>query len=1351
MGRKLSKLKQVNTLVVTLLILFGPFSLYYLFYYSSQKSYFIDRNFRLLSVLGNGIEKKVDSVGTAYSKAADEADNSFYKPGSACEPEETSVQTKRIKESLGSLIDTQRIEGTSFQLAGNPQRVESASFPKSSNASFVTLDIKQEDGARWLYFDYLGRPRPECDPVAIHYKSKLVDFMQTFLQRFRDGKDFDSVFLADSEGRVLSQWAPEEIGLTNLGVLVGKDQNKIDFDRLKQNGNAVDVVIADTDYKLFIQPVQSSLTKTSSQSDPAAKPDPQKDMNVKWVVGGLVRSDHLLSESTAISYTILIVFTFLFIMVVLSFPFLKLLFMGAKSVVRVADIYFLAFSVLMGSALLTVFLVFAFSYTDLEGTMDDQLKTLSDRIKTNFEAEIGSAGQALGNLSEDSALADQIKALGSQDQQAENPVAPDAGGCEKTRKCLVNILHDQKKNGAVASYRYFNTAFWIDPAGQQRIKWTTKPTMTPFNDVSDRPYFKNILAGRGWDLGEDGKFFLEPLYSRATSGQQVVLSMPMKNPSDWVSAMDIRPVSVLQTVLPRDLGYGYCVIDNEGRVLFHSDDSRNQVENFFRESDNDSYLRSVVLGGEKKLMNVHYLGADHRLFVQPLPKTPWSLVTFRDKQILRIGGLEFIAYAIYLFCFYAIILLVLFIFYYLSNREDRSALLWPYKKRAVNYYFSIGVNLILALVFILAILLLEKRAVLVLTVLLPVLGFLFHHYNVRRSAEFKTCGSPVQKFVEKYTPLNYRRGYVLTLVTLLFLVSVLPMLEFFKLAYDREMKLFVELGQINLARGLEDRAERIQTQYSSIGQQGLPEGESVKQFIQKRLSLEDRDASGNPGFCDVYAQFFFGSRLDVTPQPLDSSQEDGDFLVAFFERMIPFKSSTSLRVHGLTQGGLGAAGGLFHQVQDNLILRTKTRVDGMDNHPILQITSDSPLLGRARPARWWIGLAAILAGILSFLFMLIKFVGRRIFLLNTDEPTKDYAEELVEAPLLQNQLIVASSYTRKDDEILKSGYEVLDFRTMKYRENWSHGYDSPPAWNETDKTIAINYFEHKREDAKINQQKIRLVESLLALNKRVVVASTVDLAYYRFDETTAKEPQDKNSDQSLTTERAEAILRSFAPIYLEDRGDLEAFGKEIIKCQDEWSQLKAGQKKEIRRMKCLLQTVKRECQMRRYLQQAGRDILAENDFEKLTPEKIINRVKDRCNAYYFAVWDTCSKEEKLTLCNLATHQLMSSRNPTLPQLLRRGLIFRDPFLRPMSESFAKFIAARGTPSRVEAWKGEQESVAWETLKVPFLIILFAVAAFLFVSQRELYNSTLALVSAFAAGMPALFKLLGVFPGAKSGG
>ncbi len=81
----------------------------------------------------------------------------------------------------------------------------------------------------------------------------------------------------------------------------------------------------------------------------------------------------------------------------------------------------------------------------------------------------------------------------------------------------------------------------------------------------------------------------------------------------------------------------------------------------------------------------------------------------------------------------------------------------------------------------------------------------------------------------------------------------------------------------------------------------------------------------------------------------------------------------------------------------------------------------------------------------------------------------------------------------------------------------------------------------------------------------------------------------------------------------------------------------------------------------------------------------------------------------------------------------------------MNESFSRFIMSEASPEKLMAWQREGEAVSnWATLRVPFFIILVSAGAFLFVSQPELYNSTLAFVSAFAAGMPSLFKFFSLF-------
>src|SRR3954451_965121 len=101
MRRKLPNLKQLNILVVTLALLFGPFTLYYFFYFSNQKNYYINRNLRLLSVLGRGIEKKVDATANAYRTGVKDTDyRHYYKnPESPkCEVQDDSDKIADIKE-----------------------------------------------------------------------------------------------------------------------------------------------------------------------------------------------------------------------------------------------------------------------------------------------------------------------------------------------------------------------------------------------------------------------------------------------------------------------------------------------------------------------------------------------------------------------------------------------------------------------------------------------------------------------------------------------------------------------------------------------------------------------------------------------------------------------------------------------------------------------------------------------------------------------------------------------------------------------------------------------------------------------------------------------------------------------------------------------------------------------------------------------------------------------------------------------------------------------------------------------------------------------------------------------------
>ena len=1378
MKKALPSLRQVKILGITLLGLLVPFSVYYLLYSANQKEYFVRRDFRLLSVLGSGIEKKVDGIGNAYTGAAKSAARRFYLKPSASDDE-----VQKILKSQSLELD---------KMAFDPQGQEQLE---------PSLDVRQESGIQWLFFRFTEKEKGQ-PAVAVSAKTKLEDFVAPFFSRLGNGEDFDSVFLADVNGQLLYQWAPDEVHLTNFSALLGKNGAKVDFDQLKQNSNVIDVTIAETDYKLFLQPVELSFGKTNDQSN----------HKLKWAVGGLVRTSHLMSESRAISYTLLMRITFLFILIVLCFPFLKVVFMGPKDVLKMADVYLLGFATLVGSAWLTAFLMFTVAYKDLEKKMDGQLEELSAQLVDNFQDELGLAIQQLDELNKNPILTSELKQLansrkpgrrdaptdssaGSTDRlhanvqtrgsqaveghdlgesqsriRSESQTNPDViDQCPPGTKCagLTNVLNELGL--ADGPYPYFTTAFWTDKSGQQRVKWTTRSVLPSYVSIRDRSYFTNVLADRTWTYKNQplNKFFLEPVYSKATGNLQLVLSKPMPNFKDWVSSMDIGAISLVHTVLPDLLGYGYCVIDDEGKVLFHSDESRNLVENLFRESDNDTTLRAAVLARDRKPMNVQYQGRSYRIYTRPLNNTPWTLITFRDERLARSAALEFVAYAVCFFCIYASVLLIAFSFYYVLNREDRSALLWPHEKHKANYYLSVAVNLSLGLIFLLGLACGRRWLVIALILILPATGLVFHHYNVRGSKDLGKLRLAASGFLVRRFRIDYRKSYVLTLVSLLMLVSVLPMIAFFTFAYDREMKRVVELGQINLATGIQNRALLVRSQLDALVPDGLQEAQRDA-LLAKRLNL-NRNENGSQGKYDVYDHFFFSSETVAGEGKLGASRPATgcseaflqwrnnanlreECVGSFFDLAVPFQTSVGLPELGVSRpSGNNDTVGLVRREanKDRLVLHTEGTVDGNKSHPSFLVSSQSPTLTNGWSMPWRIGVLLILLLVAWLLFAGLSFIGRRLFLLASDEPTRDYGNELNEDALSQNLFLIASRFTRNGKAPDWRGFQVIDLWSIKSARDWAQFYGDKYANGNGKHGIAIDHFEYRLDDPDTNARKIKLIEHFLAHNRTLIVASTVDMANYALKKTSEKEPEQNGNEDDHSDARMPAALASLRRFCLEDRGNQEGFNLRITMFREKAKLSLAGQKKRMRRIDRLLKAVKRECQSRAYLQVLGERLL-ERNFMNLNPDEISAWVQDRCDAYYRALWNTCSSEEKMTLVHLATNHLVSSYNPSLTGLLRRGLIFKEPFLRPMNLSFTRFVAAQATPENVQDWKGASQSSLWEVLRVPLLIGLVVVAGFLFVSQRDLYNSTLAFVSAFAAFMPVIFKFLGMFPGGRVG-
>ncbi|HET9713158.1 MAG TPA: hypothetical protein VFP64_14790, partial [Pyrinomonadaceae bacterium] len=567
-------LYRLRIFVIILAMLALPFAIYYFLYVRGQTSYFTDRSFRKLSLISSQITVKVESAGSVLKNTSDKfirpkfRDDTNFLPFDP-DPKLKQQNLERLKQSFKKL----REQGPLI----TPINIDTEPWSEKVSPGTVTLTaVKYEGDSSWLYLDYVADGQRDKTVIRVQAKVDLNKLIQPFLSA-RVGSDpdqFQNILIAEADtARVIFQHDATQIRLASLEkVPSAEDKNKkIDLKEIAQTSNVIDVSLAGSNYKLFSHPIKLSLPSGNANA-----PD------VTWIASGLIKSNYLMSEAWSISipYTLLIICGFVAALLVFSWPFLKLVLAGPKDRFRPTDVYFLVFATIVILAVLTCFGLYGYVYFTIETQMDEQVGTLAGNIKKNFNEELKQALTQLDIISQDEALLELLNSNQGGESQGDPLHEPDY-------RNRVDILPSLLESNP--PYRYFDSVAWIGPSGMQVAKWTTKPYTTQYIPVSGRAYFDNIRQGNVYQLGQH-KFALEPIVSR-TTGRNVVEISKAVTGTPWIIAFDSRLLSLMDPVLPA--GFGYTIIANDGKVLFHSDEAHHLGENLFQECDEDTSLRSA--------------------------------------------------------------------------------------------------------------------------------------------------------------------------------------------------------------------------------------------------------------------------------------------------------------------------------------------------------------------------------------------------------------------------------------------------------------------------------------------------------------------------------------------------------------------------------------------------------------------------------------------------------------------------------------------------------------------------------------------------------------------------------------
>ncbi len=1354
-GRASSGLRIAGALLVSAAI--AACAVAYGLFVVEQRQYFTGRNFRLLSTLATQFDGTLTSEARVIASLATDPTARFSvdQTGdqSAVAGEESKTLTSRwVKLRQGRYP------------AGDIQ------FEPVTPAQNATAVYAFEPGPDSRLRVHL-RPQGNAADPPIFARLRMERILRPlFAARMAQGA-FDTIVLATQEGEVLYAGGRRvhELRSSGLAALLRTGAERgaqpRPFAELARTTAVDDVSIAGVDYKLFIQPC---CVPTLAGGKPL-------------ILAGLVESDVLTSQSWAISTTFVKLAVMAMLVVLIGWPFLKLSLIGDRQKVRVSDLFQLGASSVAGLAIVTIMLLDVCAYWQLNRDTDRHLKVFAESIDRNATAEVADAYRQLTCL--------EGRTSSSSPRTVESVLANSSFGCRADTPSW--------------PYPFFETFSLIDATGMQKVKLATASWVPSPIDVNERPYFKQAVSGRGWQHASmcpaPARCAFESVWSWTTAEPLAVLAK-RRGASDLpVAAISIPMRSLVRPVLPP--GFEFAVIDRAGRVLFHSDRQRNVSENFFEETDDNRRLRAQVAAHSAEPVNIRYWGAAYRAYVKPMALPDAYVVAMAQKQRGWAINREWLVVALLFLSGY----LILWFVAALATLPSGSSWIWPDPARRASYYGVTTLCLLLLGVAAAAVWDYDRNSLVFWGAVLPLAGWVGTRILLRRR--------PAAVLVPSREPVAaYSVAAVLLLIVsgvvpgaLLFLASFhlhaqsyiknsqLLIARALSERFDRLSEEYSDAGgnrkapawtEVNLVK---DRDLYFDTLYDTCVSEG---GNTSVDRCSATANAHAGTPDGHPKAEGGHSDFILALLEDYLPYYSEASVEWRELLhdrsddAAWASQAGPDGRLTL----AVARGGSGpvvltsriptlmGSTGIVPSAPNGATRVPEAGAGAVPTSGRLQATGHP---AGARDRGWMLMVLALVLGLVALTWGVVRVFLRYVFLVGVTEPLWSSVRLALNAG---DNIFVLCDEGTKARQI--AGTVPLRLgpiaRERDVRAAWRKALIGLDRRNPRGGAVLVDDFDEDLDQTSTLDSKLALLEELVADPSRTVVLlsqlsptglsdSLRHVGRHEKSETPAPESRGDGPDErwrrvlklfvfvewrdienQMQGAPATAVVQgtSVPPVTPKETDITPAL---ITAAPLQWSSRAAGTFEALRMapVRALLDS---EGRSHPYVSRICADLRESEAVQKglLTREQAFDEIAERAAQCYRNIWTSCSEDEKVVLNHVAQHGLANASVRTVVRrLLGRRLLCKDPALRPMNETFRRFVLSNECWSQVTVLETAGGPSAWDRVRVPLAVGVVGVGVFLFATQKELYNAILGVTTAAAISVPTLIRAIGLLAGRQS--
>ncbi len=604
--------KNVNYAGFTLIILaflFIYFS-YFFIYIPREETKIQQKGFRILKEYGSNMEDK-------YKYFENQFKNFGIYYSIRC-LEDSGI----ISKIASNRIDSRKSSDIENVINGLPEYIVTTTAKSAKDTTFFQ---KNKAGKMLLVFCKKNIDPELTDTLKNYYKSntteKIDEILKTgysnsvpidwFLNGLKYDELFETIIFFDSSNVWYSANSANITDITNPDALC-------DSVSKKQGGMFKTLNVRGKDKHAMVVPINLA--------------------GEDFYLAGFITDVDYRNKTRAINKQLLIYVVGLLLLLFAGMPILKIIFIDARERLKAGDASKSAVSLLFGIGLF-ILLVVAFSKEQFvdHATHNRRIRIISEILKKNVTSDLNS-----------------LKALGN--------------SISTGKKTKYSYLADSVCNVFYSPGPFYQDTSLKCPFPLNEIilinnKGIVKKgyTRTAFSDVvkvdlSERLYFKNIKnIENSWPDSAGQNYYIESIKSLNTGAVETAMSFYATNfDSLHVLAITSEIPSLYRQVLPKDIEF--VIINQAGKVLYHSQPEKNLHENFILECESDAKLIKAINNQSEENIKINYNEKKWMARVVPIGNTPLFHITLLD--LTQAGNKNA---RIFLFTFYFFIATVIFI------------------------------------------------------------------------------------------------------------------------------------------------------------------------------------------------------------------------------------------------------------------------------------------------------------------------------------------------------------------------------------------------------------------------------------------------------------------------------------------------------------------------------------------------------------------------------------------------------------------------------------------------------------------------------------------------------------------